>query len=38
MDLKKYVFAIKEVKYLAYIIKVEARVRLDPKKLKAIYE
>ncbi len=38
MDLKKYAFAIKEVKYLRYIVEVEVRVRLDLEKLKAIYE
>ncbi|AEO59662.1 hypothetical protein MYCTH_2067028, partial [Thermothelomyces thermophilus ATCC 42464] len=32
LDLKKYIFTIKEVKYLNYIIEVY----LDPKKLAAI--
>ncbi|AEO71095.1 uncharacterized protein THITE_2060367, partial [Thermothielavioides terrestris NRRL 8126] len=36
LDLKKCIFAIKEVKYLGYIIEVGVYIRLDPKKIKAI--
>ncbi|AEO64703.1 uncharacterized protein THITE_47917, partial [Thermothielavioides terrestris NRRL 8126] len=38
LDLKKYIFAIKEVKYLRYIIEARVYIRLDPKKIKAIYK
>ncbi|AEO68311.1 uncharacterized protein THITE_52113, partial [Thermothielavioides terrestris NRRL 8126] len=37
LDLKKYIFVIKEVKYLGYIVKVEVYIRPNPKKIKAIY-
>ncbi|AEO69733.1 uncharacterized protein THITE_2053021, partial [Thermothielavioides terrestris NRRL 8126] len=35
---KKYIFAVKEVKYLGYIIEARVYIRLDPKKIKAIYK
>ncbi|AEO66655.1 uncharacterized protein THITE_2047874, partial [Thermothielavioides terrestris NRRL 8126] len=35
---KKYIFVVKEVKYLRYIVEIEVYIRLDPKKIKAIYE
>ncbi|AEO65304.1 uncharacterized protein THITE_33328, partial [Thermothielavioides terrestris NRRL 8126] len=38
LDLKKYMFIVKEVKYLEYIIEVGVYIRLNPKKIKAIYK
>ncbi|AEO67537.1 uncharacterized protein THITE_2049628, partial [Thermothielavioides terrestris NRRL 8126] len=38
LDLKKYTFVVKEVKYLRYIIEIEVYIRLNPKKIKAIYK
>lgn len=38
LDLKKCAFAVKEVKYLGYIIEAGAQVRPDPAKLAAIKE
>ncbi|AEO64503.1 uncharacterized protein THITE_2036948, partial [Thermothielavioides terrestris NRRL 8126] len=38
LDLKKYIFIIKEVKYLGYIIEVKVYIYLNPKKIKAIYK
>ena len=38
LDLKKYAFTVKEVKYRGYIVKAGVRVRPDPKKLAAIRE
>ncbi|AEO68650.1 uncharacterized protein THITE_2030099, partial [Thermothielavioides terrestris NRRL 8126] len=37
LDLKKYIFIVKEVKYLEYIVEVEVYIHLNPKKIKAIY-
>ncbi|AEO63505.1 uncharacterized protein THITE_40208, partial [Thermothielavioides terrestris NRRL 8126] len=37
LDLKKYIFIVKEVKYLGYIIEAKVYIRLNPKKIKAIY-
>ncbi|AEO67996.1 uncharacterized protein THITE_51375, partial [Thermothielavioides terrestris NRRL 8126] len=38
LDLKKYTFIVKEVKYLGYIVEVGVYIYLDPKKIKAIYK
>ncbi|AEO66729.1 uncharacterized protein THITE_2043885, partial [Thermothielavioides terrestris NRRL 8126] len=38
LDLKKYIFVVKEVKYLGYIIEVGVYIRPNPKKIKAIYK
>ncbi|AEO62355.1 uncharacterized protein THITE_2040205, partial [Thermothielavioides terrestris NRRL 8126] len=38
LDLKKYIFIIKEVKYLKYIVEVGVYIRPNPKKIKAIYK
>jgi hypothetical protein len=38
LDLKKCAFAVKEVKYLGYVIEAGAQVRPDPAKLAAIRE
>ncbi|AEO70588.1 uncharacterized protein THITE_2055898 [Thermothielavioides terrestris NRRL 8126] len=38
LDLKKYTFTVKEVKYLEYIIEVGVYIRPNPKKIKAIYK
>ncbi|AEO65301.1 uncharacterized protein THITE_2048768, partial [Thermothielavioides terrestris NRRL 8126] len=35
---EKYIFTVKEVKYLGYIVEVGVYIRPDPKKIKAIYE
>ncbi|AEO69305.1 uncharacterized protein THITE_2054992 [Thermothielavioides terrestris NRRL 8126] len=33
---KKYIFVVKEIKYLRYIIEVKVYIYLNPKKIKAI--
>ncbi|AEO69884.1 uncharacterized protein THITE_2056120 [Thermothielavioides terrestris NRRL 8126] len=38
LDLKKYIFIVKEVKYLEYIVKVEVYICPNPKKINAIYK
>ncbi|AEO68852.1 uncharacterized protein THITE_43819, partial [Thermothielavioides terrestris NRRL 8126] len=38
LDLKKYAFIVKEVKYLEYIIEIGVYIRPDSKKIKAIYK
>ncbi|AEO62230.1 uncharacterized protein THITE_2042071, partial [Thermothielavioides terrestris NRRL 8126] len=38
LDLKKYIFVVKEVKYLGYIVEVEVYIYFNPKKIKAIYK
>ncbi|AEO67663.1 uncharacterized protein THITE_53764, partial [Thermothielavioides terrestris NRRL 8126] len=38
LDLKKYIFVIKEVKYLGYIIEVKVYISPNPEKIKAIYK
>ncbi|AEO68436.1 uncharacterized protein THITE_52411, partial [Thermothielavioides terrestris NRRL 8126] len=38
LDLKKYIFIVKEVKYLGYIIEIEVYIYPNPKKIKAIYD
>ncbi|SPQ25249.1 0e75fe52-b737-4f46-892e-e2affb330725 [Thermothielavioides terrestris] len=38
LDLKKCTFAVKEVKYLGYIVEARVYVRPDPEKIKAIRE
>ncbi|AEO70703.1 uncharacterized protein THITE_2057946, partial [Thermothielavioides terrestris NRRL 8126] len=38
LDLKKYIFIVKEVKYLGYIIEARVYIRPNPKKIKAIYK
>ncbi|AEO68243.1 uncharacterized protein THITE_2050392, partial [Thermothielavioides terrestris NRRL 8126] len=35
---KKYIFVVKKVKYLEYIVEAEVYICLDPKKIKAIYK
>jgi hypothetical protein len=38
LDLKKYIFIVKEVKYLGYIIEIGVYIYPNPKKIKAIYK
>ncbi|AEO67678.1 uncharacterized protein THITE_2051926, partial [Thermothielavioides terrestris NRRL 8126] len=38
LDLKKYIFIVKEVKYLGYIVEVEVYIYPNLKKIKAIYK
>ncbi|AEO68665.1 uncharacterized protein THITE_2053059, partial [Thermothielavioides terrestris NRRL 8126] len=38
LDLKKYIFAVKEVKYLGYIVEARVYIYPDPEKIKAIYK
>ncbi|AEO71094.1 uncharacterized protein THITE_2060071, partial [Thermothielavioides terrestris NRRL 8126] len=38
LDLKKYIFIVKKVKYLGYIVEARVYIRLNPKKIKAIYD
>ncbi|AEO70634.1 uncharacterized protein THITE_2056304, partial [Thermothielavioides terrestris NRRL 8126] len=38
LDLKKYIFVVKEVKYLGYIVEARVYIRPNPKKIKAICE
>ncbi|AEO71784.1 uncharacterized protein THITE_49727, partial [Thermothielavioides terrestris NRRL 8126] len=38
LDLKKYIFVVKEVKYLSYIVEAGVYVRPNPKKIRAIYK
>ncbi|AEO70699.1 uncharacterized protein THITE_2055429 [Thermothielavioides terrestris NRRL 8126] len=35
---KKYIFTVKEVKYLGYIVEAKVYIHLNPKKIKAIHE
>ncbi|AEO70042.1 uncharacterized protein THITE_2057014, partial [Thermothielavioides terrestris NRRL 8126] len=37
LDFKKYIFIVKEVKYLGYIVEIGVYIRPNPKKIKAIY-
>ncbi|AEO64351.1 uncharacterized protein THITE_47745, partial [Thermothielavioides terrestris NRRL 8126] len=38
LDLKKYIFIVKEVKYLRYIVEIGVYIYPNPKKIKAIYK
>ncbi|AEO70701.1 uncharacterized protein THITE_2055208 [Thermothielavioides terrestris NRRL 8126] len=38
LDFKKYIFVVKEVKYLRYIIEVGVYIYLNLEKIRAIYK